>query len=88
MDYEDRPKTGPVELGLSLVLAGIATWLLLGPGNNNGRVLFPILFSLLLIWEPKYFVNFLPGNGSPKTPRLIGWAALLAMASLSAIYFL
>ena len=74
MKNDDCAKAGAIELTLSLVCAGAASWLLVFEATRlSGKCVALLLIPLALIWEPKYFTDFAPGSPSNRKTKIIGW---------------
>jgi hypothetical protein len=82
METRSCRKTRLIELGFSLIAAFFVAWTTIVLANWNGRVLFPILLSLALIWEPKFFTELIPGIYNHQKTKLVGWIILSLLAAI------
>lgn len=93
MDAEDCPKSHPVELAVSFLLLVFIIW-----ANHTfldakdvfiTRNLFAraalVAIPFLMVWEPKYFTEYIPRIHHHKHTKLVGLTLLLLLSLISAI---
>ena len=93
MDKKNCPKTHPVELALSFLSVVFIVWanhtLLDFQHAFIARRLFGlaamIMVPLMMVWEPKYFTEYIPRVHRHQQTKIIGLSLLLLMAVISAI---